>query len=56
MVPQRAVTELQGRYEVAVVGPDNKVRIQPVQVGSRVGDLWVVQQGLKPGERVVSNT
>lgn len=54
LVPQRAVTELQGRYEVAVIGADNKVNIRPVQVGSRVGEMWVIQQGLKPGERVIS--
>lgn len=54
LVPQRSVAELQGRYQVAVVGPDNKVKIQNVEVGSRVGDMWIIQQGLKPGDRVVS--
>ena len=53
LVPQRAVTELQGSYQVAVVGPDNKVDIRPVKVAERVGNLWVIDQGLKPGERVV---
>jgi membrane fusion protein (multidrug efflux system) len=54
LVPQRAVTELQGGYQVAVVGKDNKISIRPVKVGERVGSLWIVQEGLKPGERVVA--
>jgi len=54
LVPQRAVTELQGSYEVAVVGPDNRVDIRPVKAGERVGSLWVIEEGLKPGERVVA--
>ena len=54
LVPQRAVTELQGSYQVAVVGKDNKVSIRPVKVGERVDSLWIVQEGLKPGERVVA--
>ena len=53
LVPQRAVTELQGGYQVAVVGDDNKVSIRPVTVGDRVGRLWIVTDGLKAGERVV---
>jgi membrane fusion protein (multidrug efflux system) len=53
LVPQRAVTELQGSYEVAVVGSDNKVSIRPVNVGERVGTMWIINEGLKPGERVV---
>jgi len=52
-VPQRAVTELQGTYQVAVVGPDNKVDIRPVKAAERVDLLWVIDEGLKPGERVV---
>src|SRR5262249_56612303 len=52
LVPQRAVTELQGSQQVAVVGSDNKVSIRPVKVGDRVGDMWIVTEGLKPGERV----
>lgn len=54
LVPQRAVTELQGSYRVAVVGPDNKVSIRPVKVGERVGTLWIIEDGLKPGERVIT--
>jgi membrane fusion protein, multidrug efflux system len=53
MVPQRAVTELQGSYQVAVVGPDNKVDIRPVKTGERVDNLWVITSGLNAGERVV---
>jgi RND family efflux transporter MFP subunit len=53
LVPQRAVTELQGSYQVAVVGSDNKVSIRPVTVGDRVGKLWIVTEGLKAGERVI---
>jgi membrane fusion protein (multidrug efflux system) len=53
LVPQRAVNELQTSYELAVVGADNKAEIRPVKVGERVGSLWVVEDGLKPGERVV---
>ncbi len=53
MVPQRAVMELQGSYQVAVVGADNKVNIRPVKTGERVDNLWVITSGLKPGERIV---
>lgn len=54
LVPQRAVTELQGRYQVAVVDSDNRIRICSVQVGDRVGEMWIMTQGLQPGQRVVS--
>jgi RND family efflux transporter MFP subunit len=54
LIPQRAVTELQGNYQVAVVGSDDKVDIRKVQVGDRVGDLWIVTDGLKLGERVIT--
>lgn len=54
LVPQGAVTELQGGYCVAVVGADNKVSIRPVKVGDRVGALWVIEEGLQAGERVVA--
>jgi membrane fusion protein (multidrug efflux system) len=53
LVPQKAVMELQGSYQVAVVETDNKVHIQPVRVGERSGTLWIIQQGLHPGQRVV---
>ena len=53
LVPQRAVTETQGSFMVAVVGADNKVEPRPVKTGERVGSMWVISQGLKPGEQVV---
>src|SRR6266481_2680323 len=53
LVPQRAVTELQGSHQVAVVGNDNKVSIRPVTVGERVGRMWIVSGNVKPGERVI---
>jgi membrane fusion protein, multidrug efflux system len=53
LVLQRAVQELQDRYNIAVVDDQNKVSIRGVKVGPRVGDLWVIDEGLKPGERVV---
>ena len=53
LVPQRAVTELQGNYQVAVVTPDNKVDVRPVKVGQRTGNLWIIDEGLRQGERVV---
>ena len=54
LVPQRAVTELQGNYQVALIGSDNKIKIQPVQVGTRAGEMWIIQSGVKDGDRVVS--
>ncbi len=53
LVPQRAVTELQGSHQVAVVGNDSKVSIRPVVVGDRVGNLWIISSGVKAGERVI---
>ena len=53
LVPQRAVSELQGLYQVAVVGPGDKVEIRPVQTGDRVGSLWIIEKGLSPGDRIV---
>jgi RND family efflux transporter MFP subunit len=54
LIPQRAVTELQGAYQVAVVGSDDKIDVRTVKTGDRVGNLWIIAQGLKPGERVVA--
>jgi membrane fusion protein (multidrug efflux system) len=48
------VSELQGSYEVAVVSSDNKVTIRKVTVGDRFGSLWVIRDGLKVGEHVIS--
>jgi membrane fusion protein (multidrug efflux system) len=52
-VPQRAVTELQGGYQVAVVGTDNVAHLRPVKMGPRVGSRWIVASGLRPDDRVV---
>ena len=54
LVPQRAIWELQGRYQIAVVGPDNRVSLRSVKVGTRVDTLWVIESGLQPGERVIT--
>ena len=54
VVPQRAVSELQGSYQVAVVDAENKVSIRPVKVGDTSGSEWVIAEGLKAGERVVA--
>jgi membrane fusion protein, multidrug efflux system len=53
LVPQRAVNEMQGAYQVAVVGPDDKAQIRTVKAAERIGNLWVIESGLSPGERVV---
>jgi membrane fusion protein (multidrug efflux system) len=53
LVPQRAVSELQGSFQVAVVEDDNKIHFQPVRVGERAGNLWIIEEGLHPGQRVV---
>ena len=54
LVPQRAVSELQGGYQVAVVDRDSKVSFRTVMVGDRVGSSWIITQGLKPGESIVA--
>src|SRR6266513_2839973 len=53
IVPQEAVSELQGNYQVVVVDQDNKAHIRPVKMGERIGSMWEVADGVKPGERVV---
>jgi membrane fusion protein (multidrug efflux system) len=53
LVPQKAVSELQATYSVMVVTPDNKVEGRPVTVGPRVGTLWIIDQGLNPGDKVI---
>jgi RND family efflux transporter MFP subunit len=53
VVPQEAVNELQGSYQVAVVDENNKVSIRPVKMGERIGAMWEVTDGLKPGDRIV---
>jgi membrane fusion protein (multidrug efflux system) len=54
LVPQRAVSELQGGYQVAVVGGDDKVSIRTVTVGDRVGTQWIIAEGLNLGDRIVA--
>jgi len=54
LVPQRCVTELQGIYQVAVVGAGNKVSIRTVKLGERSGSQWIIESGLNAGDRVVS--
>ena len=53
LVPQKAVTELQGGFRVVVVGADGKADIRPVEPGERVGSLWIIDKGLKAGENVI---
>jgi membrane fusion protein (multidrug efflux system) len=53
LVPQRAVNEMQGAYQVAVVGPDDKAEIRKVKAAERIGSMWVIESGLSAGERVV---
>jgi membrane fusion protein (multidrug efflux system) len=54
VIPQRAVQEVQGNYQVAVVGPDDVVTIRTVTMGPKTGADWVVDKGIEPGERVVA--
>jgi RND family efflux transporter MFP subunit len=53
LVPQRALQEMQGAFQLRVVGSDNKVATRPVKLGDRLGSRAIVEEGLKPGERVV---
>jgi RND family efflux transporter MFP subunit len=53
LVPQRAVSELQGSFQLRVVGPDNKVSTKTVKVGDRIGSRWLIDEGLQPHVRVV---
>src|SRR2546427_10215497 len=53
LIPQRAVTELQGSYQVAVVGSGNKIEMRAIKVGDRSGSMWIIEDGLKAGEIVV---
>jgi membrane fusion protein (multidrug efflux system) len=55
LVPQTAVSSIQGQYEVAVVGADSKLTLRPVTPGMKTGSLWVINEGLEPGERVVAD-
>ena len=53
-IPQRAVTELQGSYQVAVVNGEGQVEVRAIKLGEQVGSSWIVTEGLKPGENVVA--
>ena len=53
LIPQRCVIELQGLYNVYVVGADNTVAIREVTAGPKIESLWLIMDGLKPGEKVV---
>jgi membrane fusion protein (multidrug efflux system) len=54
LVPQRAVLETQGSYSVVVVSSDNKASIRPVKTGERVGQMWVITEGVSAGEQVIA--
>jgi multidrug efflux pump subunit AcrA (membrane-fusion protein) len=54
LVPQAAVNQQQGTYQVTVVGADNRAQLRTVQVGPTVGTQWMITSGLKPGERVIA--
>src|SRR5947209_17974699 len=53
VIPQEAVSELQGSYQVIAIGEDNKASVQPVKMGERLGPMWEVLEGLKPGDKVI---
>lgn len=53
LVPQRAVNELQGIQQVAVVGPDNQAEVRIVKTGARIGTNWIIEEGVRAGERVI---
>ena len=54
LVPQRSVAETQGTYSVVVVGTDNRADIRPVKTGERFGQMWVITEGIQPGEQVIA--
>ncbi|QFY41273.1 efflux RND transporter periplasmic adaptor subunit [Candidatus Methylospira mobilis] len=53
LVPQRAVLQIQDRYQVAIVNPDSKIAMRNVTAGERIGSLWVIDKGIEPEDRVV---
>jgi len=55
LVPQRAVAELQGTFQVALVDGENKVSIQTIEVGPQVGNRWIIKKGLRAGQRVIAD-
>ena len=54
LVPQRAVIELQGMYQVAIVRPDRRIELRQVKLGEQIGDRWIVDEGVEPDEIVVA--
>jgi membrane fusion protein, multidrug efflux system len=54
LIPQAAVNQQQGSYQVTVIGSDNRAQLRTVEVGPKMGTLWVITSGVKPGERVVA--
>ena len=52
-MPQRAVSELQNGFQLRVIAPDNKVNVRTVTLGAAIGNRWIVEKGLQPGDRVV---
>ncbi len=54
LVPQRAVIELQGMYQVAIVRPDRRIELRRVRVGEQIGDRWIIDEGVESGETVVA--
>jgi membrane fusion protein (multidrug efflux system) len=53
VIPQKAVQQLQSMQTVYTVGPDNKALVRAIVTGSRSGEMWIVEQGLKAGERII---
>ena len=53
LIPQKAVTELLGKYFATVVGAGNKTDLRPIRPGARIGDMWLIEDGLKAGDRIV---
>jgi membrane fusion protein (multidrug efflux system) len=53
LVPQRCVMELQGQHSVFIVNAENKIEARQIKTGERIGDLWLIEDGLKPGDKVV---
>lgn len=53
LIPQKAVTELLGKQFASVVLPDDRIEQRPIRTGARIGELWLVQAGLQPGDRIV---
>jgi membrane fusion protein (multidrug efflux system) len=54
IIPQRAVIDLQGQHQVAVVGPNNTVQIRKVVTGKQVGQDWIIESGLNVGEKIIT--